>query len=261
MGLAWHQNSCAYDATLTIFHSIWNSDPQKWSERFKGMNEEWMGKLASDFGKHWAGSMRLEVTRDNLRRRLALRAPDQFAWGELTSMHHLLQYILKTANTTIQSHLECPQHHQMEMDAQAVSTGCMISAGTTSYMSIGQWVREFKENTHHKCANCQETMQLKFSLSESMPLIAFDFAGHSPEIDQNVNILINGRNREYQLRGVLYFGHEHFTSRIISESGTWFHDGIETGQSVMYEGDNENGETLKKCKGKEASAAIYTLIE
>ena len=64
----------------------------------------------------------------------------------------------------------------------------------------------------------------------------------------------------YILRGVIYFGDDHFTCRIVNEDGlVWYHDGIATQNSVIYEG--KLGDTkldLKKCRDKIASGAIYS---
>ncbi|KAF8218438.1 hypothetical protein L208DRAFT_1351415, partial [Tricholoma matsutake] len=40
----------------------------------------------------------------------------------------------------------------------------------------------------------------------------------------------------YYLRGVIYFAANHFTARLITRSGmVWYHDGIFTGRSLIYE--------------------------
>ncbi|KAI0788943.1 hypothetical protein BC629DRAFT_1273008, partial [Irpex lacteus] len=42
----------------------------------------------------------------------------------------------------------------------------------------------------------------------------------------------------YKLIGIIYYGNNHFTSRIISNSGDiWYHDGIETQSQCQYEGN------------------------
>ncbi|KAJ7831954.1 hypothetical protein B0H14DRAFT_2162560, partial [Mycena olivaceomarginata] len=41
----------------------------------------------------------------------------------------------------------------------------------------------------------------------------------------------------YALRGIIYAGENHFTSRIIKENGAiWYHDGIATGRKCQYDG-------------------------
>ncbi len=41
----------------------------------------------------------------------------------------------------------------------------------------------------------------------------------------------------YKLKGIIYFGGAHFTSRVINQSGElWYHDGIATGRNCIYNG-------------------------
>ncbi|KAJ7085896.1 hypothetical protein C8R44DRAFT_542589, partial [Mycena epipterygia] len=41
----------------------------------------------------------------------------------------------------------------------------------------------------------------------------------------------------YALRGVIYGGENHFTSRIVKPNGDmWYHDGIETGKNTVFQG-------------------------
>ena len=102
-------------------------------------------------------------------------------------------------------------------------------------------------------------MDMMFQFQQPWPLIAFDLAWQRTEIDAELLVHVNGDNISYKLRGIIYFGENHFTSRIISETGqTWFHDGITTGQSVIYEGDVHNVRALNMCQGKQASMAVYT---
>ena len=258
-GLAWYHNSCAYDATISIVHAIWSQNPQQWSQIFRNTNEELLGKLGQDFAKHGTGTQSLEAARDSLRRQLAQISAEQFKWGELTSVHHVMQYLLTTAGTTIESYLECSQHHNAEHALQAVSNCYVVSAGTTSPVSISQWMADWKEPTQHQCTTCGRQMNMMFQFHQPWHLIAFDFAWQRTEIDPELLVHVNGDNVLYKLRGIIYFGENHFTSRIISEMGqTWFHDGITTGQSVIYEGDVQDVRALNMCQGKQASMAVYT---
>ncbi|KAF8221824.1 hypothetical protein L208DRAFT_1325867, partial [Tricholoma matsutake] len=41
---------------------------------------------------------------------------------------------------------------------------------------------------------------------------------------------------------VIYYAAEHFTARFIARSGmVWYHDGLLTGRSLVYEGTVQNG--------------------
>ena len=102
-------------------------------------------------------------------------------------------------------------------------------------------------------------MNIRFQFRQLWPLIVFDLAWKKTEIDPQFVLTVNGVSKQYKLRGIIYFGNNHFTSRIISYTGqTWFHDGITTGQSVIYEGEIQHLKAINTCQGKQASVAIYT---
>ena len=63
-----------------------------------------------------------------------------------------------------------------------------------------------------------------------------------------------------KLRGIVYFGDFHFTSRIIdSNENVWFHDSMVTGQTSSNEGKLHEYTTksMKTCKGKNAAVVVY----
>jgi hypothetical protein len=93
------------------------------------------------------------------------------------------------------------------------------------------------------------------------PLLALDFAGHQIEIDNPISIKIENLEYRYSLVGIVYYGGDHFTARIILQDGQiWFHDGITTRQTTQHDGSlTLNCPELYTCEGKRASLAIYSL--
>jgi hypothetical protein len=56
------------------------------------------------------------------------------------------------------------------------------------------------------------------------------------DIDISLTFIINTEVRKYILKGVIYLGDEHFTSRMIDNSGMiWYHDGISTKSQCISE--------------------------
>jgi hypothetical protein len=51
----------------------------------------------------------------------------------------------------------------------------------------------------------------------------------------------------------------HYTSKTCNEDQVWFHDGILTGWSMLYDGamTTSNNVHLSVCRGKKAIAAVY----
>ncbi|KAJ7664168.1 hypothetical protein B0H17DRAFT_952241 [Mycena rosella] len=64
-----------------------------------------------------------------------------------------------------------------------------------------------------------------------------------------------------KLRGIVYGGQAHFTSRFIDINGTiWFHDGISTGRNCVPETNLSSLADLMalgRCGAKKAVAVIY----
>jgi hypothetical protein len=62
------------------------------------------------------------------------------------------------------------------------------------------------------------------------------------------------------LRGIVYYGNYHYTSRIIDiNRKVWFHDGMITGSSSQLEGSAVNVEEryFNKCNHKNVALLVY----
>ena len=69
-------------------------------------------------------------------------------------------------------------------------------------------------------------------------------------IDPQISILVNGSSHLYQLRGVIYFGGQHFVACLIEQDATvWYHDGIVTGRNMIYEGQLDSVNLQYCCNG------------
>lgn len=85
----------------------------------------------------------------------------------------------------------------------------------------------------------------------SIPFDCFEFPAENTEINPNLIIPVNGEQREYILKGITYFGQNHFTSRIISdENVVWYHDGMTTGPTMEHQGPLHSIPDLTICKGR-----------
>jgi hypothetical protein len=61
-------------------------------------------------------------------------------------------------------------------------------------------------------------------------LLAIDFSGRQPQIDACIYLNQDGTPCKFMLKGVMYYGSGHFTSRIVrGDTHTWFHDGVDMG--------------------------------
>ncbi|KAF8868706.1 hypothetical protein BD779DRAFT_1459456 [Infundibulicybe gibba] len=121
----------------------------------------------------------------------------------------------------------------------------------------------FRVNASSICTTCGANLYRQFSYVQAPPLLAFDIAGcgSGHTIEDELSIGVDNQIWTYALRGVIYHGHEHFTARIITADGTvWYHDGMETGSHVRWEGDSTaTVADMNICRSQCAIVAIYAL--
>ncbi|KAJ6484609.1 hypothetical protein C8R45DRAFT_780251, partial [Mycena sanguinolenta] len=57
-------------------------------------------------------------------------------------------------------------------------------------------------------------------------------------IDRTLSVKVGGNSMNYMLRGVVYLGGNHFTSRIVRATGEcWYHNGQRTGSHLESDGN------------------------
>ena len=266
-GFEWHQNSCPYDALLSIVHCIWTTDQPIWTQCFAEMNHDLAGQLVRGFHKHQDKKVTLESVRDNFRRALDALFPTQFAWASFSSPCDIMPYLFSMPITTTATHLECDNGHTIPDVIRINDTCCVMSAGRFRYKSVQDWMTLLKESTRHVCDECLQSTGTPHNLyrhskfTHILPLIALDFCTQQIQIDHTITVRIDELEVGYILSGVMYYGNSHFTSRIIQANRmVWFHDGIATGKKMTYEGklDNLNNNLdLTRCGSKTAVGAIY----
>jgi PIF1-like helicase len=259
IGLQWSENSCAYDSVFIILHRIWASDPDQWVRIFNSMNTELLGSLATDFSAHATGSLSLEASRDRLRLKLQHLRNNDFRWGCFTSLSAVLSAVLTTPFTVTVSEYVCPHNHAHQTRASFSNTSCMLTAGNVPYSRVAEWIHHLRLPTRRACSVCQRRLLLSTTFRHIPYLLAVDLSGQRLIIDTSVTISqVDGGPINYMLAGVMYYGANHFTSRIVESSQlVWFHDGVETGRYMEYEGTIDSLGSLSHCRGKSATAAIY----
>jgi hypothetical protein len=134
-----------------------------------------------------------------------------------------------------------------------------IDIGRIDFVSIQNELDLFVISLASKCTVCNDFLLRKFTFVNAPQLLAFATSASTTTLDHNLVVTIEGNTelKPYQLRGVIYYGSDHFTSRIISLTGqVWFHDGIITGRSTEYEGMLEDV-VLNVCRSKKPCILIY----
>jgi hypothetical protein len=127
---------------------------------------------------------------------------------------------------------------QHEFSASDVEPYLTASAGNLSHEnSLQACMDNFTLQLASRCATCDSYLMRRTTFIKTPPLLAFDISnGSTLTLDLVVWILCDNSCIRYVLRGVIYFSNEHFTEHVVtSTSMIWYHDGIFTGPSLVYE--------------------------
>ncbi|KAJ6549428.1 hypothetical protein DFH09DRAFT_1502328 [Mycena vulgaris] len=251
-GLLWDAVnwSCGYDAMFTILFDIWKGAPAKWHESF-GKKTEIMKELSAGFLQSTTQSTSLENVRDQVRIRLNRFSPENFPYGTRgLSTDNLAEAIIgrnifcadarKTCLECNYTDLEEKQYrimNDLSGRAHTICSDCL----TRNEVSEMQWVPRL-----------QRVLDLL--------IVGIQQIGSHLPIEHKLRFDLEGTTRILLLRGVIYFGNIHFTSRIIGSDGrVWFHDGIGTGRACVDENylDSHRPAFLQSCRGRIPVALVY----
>lgn len=250
LGTQWHNNSCAYDAIITTLFNIWyDPNPASESESLTTSFEDtqciMFNALIQSFHTHKSTSgvesgsatFSLEEIRDYFRRRLA-RLSQEFTFGIYTSIQSISEYLFHAEEIVTTSDISCPEgHNEIGRNQQSSTSNYQIIVVGIAQISLQACMNDFSFELGSKCMTCDANLMKHTVFVQTPPLLAFDISnGLIVSIKPVLWILCDGNRVRYVLRGVIYFDNQHFTERIITSSGmVWFHDGIFTGRSLVYE--------------------------
>ena len=260
LGLQWMQNSCAYDASFVILYSLYSRNVTRWTEQLEAFQNSALNNISEGFQKIQRGQKTFEQVRDHIRRALELEDYNNFRFGRYTSLITLWEHILQAPHAIRKSYYQCQNGH-IDRVRYGNSGAYSVGVNLHGYTSLSQWMSPQPENSPRCCPYCTEELTFYQKFVSAPPLVALEFAGHPIEIDNQISIKIENLEYSYNLVGIVYYGSEHFTARIILEDGQiWFHDGVTTMQTSQYDGSLAlNCPELYMCRGRRASLALYSV--
>jgi hypothetical protein len=247
LGTRWQNNSCAYDAVVTLLFNIWRGDAISETDLWRELQCELLNSLTQSFHKHEgiqlaSASVRtfsLEQIRDFFRRRLA-RFSTEFTFGSYASVHSITEQLMKTCEPVTTSHLYCPlvNSHNVNRNPSTTSSCEVIIFGGPSLQAC---MDNFTTETASRCSTCNTYLSRSTTFIQTPPLLAFDLSNNVPFLDPFlwISCQLDDTRTRYSLRGIIYYENSHFTERVITSTGmVWFHDGMFTGRSLLYESSN-----------------------
>ena len=110
------------------------------------------------------------------------------------------------------------------------------------------------------CAECSGHMKKNTYLYDAPQLLIL----HIPCGDIKINRKMKISGKSMSLKGIVYHGRNHYTSRILTaDKNVWFHDGMMTGSKSQHEGTTVKIKSnfLNKCKRKSVVIVVYAQDE
>jgi hypothetical protein len=262
LGLVWdqHDYSCAYDSFFGILYNIWVMDPHNWSEEFDNINQDHLGVLSEGFKLVLEGHATLENIRDSVRVQLHGLNSTKFPMGQRgASVGDLASTMLQSDRTLTESQRMCPECGHTEDKAPYHMKHLLIPTVTGTPSTLA-WLSDLYTITKRICPDCSSAMIKKIDYVELPKLLVLEYPNTNINTSHEIRLVVNNETAVLHLRGIVYHGENHFTSRIISPEGAmWYHDGITTGSTCATDiGLSASIDAnLKNCKGKSLVLAIY----
>jgi hypothetical protein len=230
--------------------------------RLESIQNDALRNILDGFQMVQQGQRSFEQVRDHIRWSLELENSNYFRFGRFTCLMTLWDHILtrRVPHVVRKTYYQCENGHRNRVHYK-YSGACGIGVNPNRYMSLSQWMSPQPESSPRSCSSCTKELFIYNEFMSAQPLLALEFAGHQLKIDNQISIRIENREYIYNLVGIIYYGDDHFTARIIPEDEQiWFHDGITTKQTTQYDGSlTLNCPDLYICRGKRASLALYSL--
>jgi hypothetical protein len=264
-GLIWDGDnySCAYDALLTILYEIWSTDTKAWTRRFKEINQHRLKSVSDCFKKYMNGQASFEKARDTIRHELHTQSPAQFPYGTRgTSVSALASTIFAPQNFVAISSPECTncEYSEASIDDRL---DFVLYEKEDIPKSTSHWLRSLQHETHEICPQCFSAMMQPISFKSAPNVLIFEINSRNIKLSKTLKFEQEGETVVLDVRGLIYHGDFHFTSRIIGTDGiVWYHDGMTTGSRCESEGDFDklSSRNLLKCKGKKLILVVYAKV-
>ncbi|TFK67657.1 hypothetical protein BDN72DRAFT_770433 [Pluteus cervinus] len=231
VGTTWVNNSCAYDAIITVLYNLWKADPQYWTMAFNSYQpaNAYLVFLAQDFNSVFNLRMSLSSARDKLLNALCTDFPATFKHGAFASVHQALDKLLISPWNIahiVSYCIQCYVQPHMLFENTERKSHLFLHNENGLDQTLQDKLRGDVSNSASLCTICNASMRNYFVFQVAPPLLALDIANCPCRIESNIVILVDNVEFKYELTGIIYYVNEHFTSRIIKSSQVWYHNGF-----------------------------------
>ena len=111
--LQWKENSCAYDATMTILYNTWQEDSAVMTKYFVTTSLDASFSLSDSFWQVLSGLANFNDIHDTLQKELAAWWPAELQWGRMIAIDILLEKLFKPSLPVLSRKLKCVKGHSV----------------------------------------------------------------------------------------------------------------------------------------------------
>ncbi|KAJ7768493.1 hypothetical protein B0H16DRAFT_1308108 [Mycena metata] len=277
IGMAWDaiDYSCGYDSTFGILANMWMQNKEVWSPRFCtiGLYFQYWNSLMRHAAEHHYS---LEGARDRMRATLHTAKPQDFPYGPNGTTIDRIARIMFPETTHAEGVKTCstcgyvdPEHYELFEPYMCAALSNNQIVTYPGGVPVSAWIHDNLSTTHTSCPICalssrRVRLTMHYKVSNVPPVMFVTVDCGSMLYNKSLHFDINGAMVISRLRGIIYGGDAHFTSRYISAQGSvWFHDGMTTVRSYVEEGhiDSLDVTSLRNARGKSALVLVYAREE
>ena len=127
-------------------------------------------------------------------------------------------------------------------------------ASTQSWMSSAELL------CNRQCPECSKSLTHQIDYTKEPQLLIMEYPDTNIKTSHRIKIKVANKTCVLTLKGIVYYGDNHFTSRIVTSNGSvWFNDGITTGRNSIEEGQLSmmSDQELRKCRDKNLLLVVY----
>jgi hypothetical protein len=232
-----------------------------------------MHLLSDKFKACLKGELSPEEAWDTVPQAMNRMQPDRFPYGpEFTSVDYIAEAMF-TGDCHAIGKQQCPEcgfidPRERELLPSFLSAVLRDDVDVSSGVPISRWLEKLLSRGRSNCPLCSTNvrprrMRMSPVLMKPPSVLMFYIDSKHLIFNEYISFGFRGSIVKMQLRGIIYGGGAHFTSRIVDRQSTlWFDDGMTTGRWCAKEKPMANLKSpldLQTCKGKNAVAVLYVL--
>ena len=128
---------------------------------------------------------------------------------------------------------------------------CILYEKEDTPKSTSNWLFSLEHEIHEECPDCHCALKQPISFETAPSVLVFEINSKNIKISKTLKIVQDGETVILEVRGLIYHGDFHFTSRIIgNDNNVWYHDGMITGSTCENEGDFDSFSTKNLLNAK-----------